>query len=396
MFARRTNWNLAPNPFSRTLEKRRAGGREVLDLTASNPTECGFSYDAVSILSSLVNPLGLEYHPDPKGMLAARQAVAGYYAERGAGVGAENIVLTTSTSEAYSFIFRLLCDPGDEVLVPTPSYPLFDFLADIQDVRLSPYSLIYDHGWQIDFPSLQRALTPRSRALLVVHPNNPTGSFVKPHELALLNQLCAPRALAVVADEVFLDYPQRDHGQSSFAGNASTLTFTLSGISKLSALPQMKLAWMVVSGPEEIAQTALARLEVIADTFLSLNTPVQLAAPALLEQRRALQPQLAARIMQNLEELDRQLGAQKLCSRLEIEAGWYAVVRVPRTGADEELAISLLEKEGVLVHPGHFFDFPSDGYLVLSLITAPATFNEGLRRLLQHISNNHWPLATGH
>jgi aspartate/methionine/tyrosine aminotransferase len=386
MFAKRTNWNLTLNRFSRAVQKHREGGRSVIDLTASNPTECGLSYDAVSILSSLVNPHGLEYHPQPKGLLSAREAVSDYYAERAAVVDPQQVLLTTSTSEAYSFIFRLLCDPGDEVLVPAPSYPLFEFLADLQDVRLVSYPLFYDHGWQMDVQSLERTLTPRSRAILVVNPNNPTGSFVKSEEAARLSAVCAARGLALVADEVFLDYALDGMARSCFAANADALTLTLSGLSKISALPQMKLAWLVVSGPPTLGEEARARLEVIADTYLSLNTPVQLAAPVLLAQRHAIQPQLRKRIAHNLDELDKQLAGQKACSRLQVEGGWYAIVRVPATRSDEDLAIELLEKQSVLVHPGHFYDFAVDGYLVVSVITPVADFKEGIARVMAHLS----------
>ena len=385
MFSARTGWKLAPNAFTQALEKRRAAGGEVLDLTESNPTRCGLQYDQAAILAALAQPAALDYRPEPRGLLSAREAVAGYYRERAPGVaapGPEHIFLTTSTSEAYSWLFRLLCDPGDEVLVPVPSYPLFEFLAGLEDVRLVPYLLLYDHGWQIDFHFLEKALSARTRAVLVVSPNNPTGSYVKTEELANLGWLCAPRQIALIADEVFLDYPHDRRPRHSLAGQRDLPTFALSGLSKIAALPQMKLAWIAAGGPQELLAPALERLEVIADTYLSLSAPQQLALPALLEQRHALQEQLTARIAQNLAELDRQLAKQKACTRLEAEGGWYAVLRVPATRSDEELTIALLEQQGVLVHPGHFYDFPADGHLVLSLITPVETFTEGVRRVL--------------
>jgi alanine-synthesizing transaminase len=365
----------------------------VLDLTDSNPPRCGFDYDAEAILRALADPRALDYAPEAGGMLPARQAVAAYYAERGCAVAAENILLTTSTSEAYSWLFRLLCEPGDQVLIPAPGYPPFDFLAGLEDVELRPYPLFYDHGWHLDLHALAAAAGERTRAVLVVHPNNPTGSFIKPSEAAALAQLCAARGLALVADEVFLDYAQPGAVAASFAAGFAAgptsgpdaLTFTLSGLSKIAALPQMKLAWLVVSGPQGPAHEALRRLEVIADTYLSVSTPAQLALPALLEQRRRMQPQLAARVAANLAELDRQLAPAPTVRRLHLEAGWYAVLRVPVTRSDEDLAIALLEQESVLLHPGHFYDFPQDGHLVASLITPPQTFAEGLRRLLQMI-----------
>jgi aspartate/methionine/tyrosine aminotransferase len=382
MFAERTNWNLAGNRLSEALARHRAAGKPLLDLTASNPTECGFAYDSEAILTALQNPAALRYEPNPRGLESARLAVTEYYSERGASATAEDIVLTTSTSEAYSFVFRLLCNPGDELLIPAPSYPLFGFLADIQDVKLVRYPLIYDHGWQIDFHSLQQAIGPRTRGVIVVNPNNPTGHFVKQSELAKLNEVCAPRQMALIADEVFFDFALSEEKRPSFAGNAGALTFTMSGLSKIAGLPQMKMAWVIASGPAELKTQALERLEVIADTYLSPNAPVQLAMPAFLEQRSGFQKQLIARVRKNLTELDQQLAGQKICTRLDVEGGWYAVLRVPATRGDEDLALTLLESRGVYVHPGHFFDFPSDGYLVLSLIARENQFAEGVRRIL--------------
>jgi aspartate/methionine/tyrosine aminotransferase len=393
MFARRTNWSLATNAYTRALEEHRASGKELLDLTASNPTTIGLRYDEQRLLHALANPKALTYEPTAKGLLPAREAIASYYAERGVHVSPEDLILTASTSEGYSFVFRLLCEPGESVLVPTPSYPLFDFLADLQDVKLAPYELIYDHGWQMDFHSLQEVIrkSPQCKAVLVVHPNNPTGSFVKPAEAAELTRFCTENNLALVADEVFLDYSLDNAGTLSFVrvpqhGANLLLTFTLSGLSKISGLPQMKVAWIVVGGPEELRREALSRLEVIADTFLSMNAPLQGAIPEFLEQRHSIQRQLMARIRANLAGLDRQLAAQKLCTRLEVEGGWYVILRVPATGLDEELPIALLRSTGVLVQPGHFYDFGSDGYLVLSLITPEEIFAIGLERLLRFIA----------
>ncbi len=392
MFARRTNWDLKPNALAVALDEQRAAGKKVLDLTASNPTTCGFKYDESAILEALANAESLEYQPAAKGLRIAREAVAGYYAgmHRFSGnrfeVDPEAIFLTTSTSEAYSYLFRLLCDPGDELLVPAPSYPLFEFLADLNEVRLVPYALVYDHGWQMDFHSLESALTERSRGVLVVHPNNPTGSFVKREEAGALSMLCARREMAVIADEVFLDYVLDGSEPASFAGNRAALTFTLSGLSKIAGLPQMKMAWIVCSGPGPVVREAVARLEVIADTYLSQNAPVQLATAKFLEGRRGVQGQIIERVRANLAELDRQLAGQSLCRRLEVEGGWYAVLRVPVTRSDEELAIALLREESVFVHPGHFYDFPSDGYLVVSLMTRVEEFCEGVRRTIRHLN----------
>jgi alanine-synthesizing transaminase len=383
MFSQRTNWNLAPNPYTRAVDEHRRAGREVLDLTASNPTAVGLHYDA-EFLGSLSDPAALHYGPDAKGMRRAREAVSDYYAARGERIPPENLVLTTSTSEAYSFVFRLLCDPSDEVLIPAPGYPLFDFLAGIQDVRLKPYGLFYDHGWHLDTHSIRTAITGRTRAIMAVHPNNPTGSYVHPREAAELNAICSERELALVIDEVFLDFAHDGEPRPSFITNSAALTFTLSGLSKIAGLPQMKFAWVGVSGPEKLVAQAIERLEVIADTYLSMNAPIQLAAPAMFAARESFQAQLMARVRSNLAELDAQLARQSLCRRLEVEAGWYATLRVPARGPDEELAIELLQKHDVLVHPGHFYEFCGDGYLVLSLITPEEEFREGVKRLIAY------------
>jgi aspartate/methionine/tyrosine aminotransferase len=276
-----------------------------------------------------------------------------------------------------------LCNPGDEVLVPKPSYPLFDFLADLDDVKLVPYLLLYDHGWHIDLPSLKKAVGPKTRAVVVVHPNNPTGSYASEKEREALNAFCAEHELALIVDEVFLDYPLDAVARRSFANNQNVLTFTLSGLSKISGLPQMKLGWIAVSGPNR--EPALSRLEVIADTYLSVNAPMQHAAATLLDQRKKLQPQILERVRTNLAELDRQLSGHKACTRLALEGGWCATLRVPAVQSDEDLAIDLLKKAHVLVHPGHFYDFPRDGYLVVSLITPVETFRNGLERMLERL-----------
>jgi len=382
MFSDRTNWNLDANCLSRALAEYRAAGNPLLDLTVSNPTQCGFIYDGQAILRALMNPAALHYEPDPKGLPIAREAVANYYAERGDVVSARDLFLVPSTSEAYSYAFRALCNPGDEILIAAPSYPLFSFLADIQDVKLAPYPLIYDHGWQIDFHALEEAINTRTRAVIVVNPNNPTGHFCKLEDSIKLNDICSARQMAIIADEVFLDFSLDSRRLSSFASNNRALTFTMSGLSKISGLPQMKAAWLVTDGPEELKAQALARLEVIADTYLSMNAPVQLAIPRFLEMRHGFQEQLMARVRINLAELDKQLGPQKSCTRLELEGGWYAVLRVPATCPDEALAIEVLRSKGVSVHPGHFYDFPEDGYLIVSLITSEGEFAEGMKRLL--------------
>jgi alanine-synthesizing transaminase len=389
MFSERTNWKLAENRFTQALEQVRSRGTRVVDLTVSNPTRAGLHYDERATLGALASPRALDYDPEPKGLREAREAVAEYYRDEHEvrDLDADQIVLTTSTSEGYTFVFRLLCNAGDELLVPKPSYPLFEFLADLQDVRLVPYELIYDHGWQMDFPSLEKGVTERTRGVVVVHPNNPTGSYVQAAELEMLNSFCREHGLAVIADEVFLDYRLGNGAQQSFAENREVLTFTLSGLSKIAAMPQMKVAWVVTSGPQNQAAEAMGRLEVIADTYLSMNAPIQWATPALLSQRRNLQQQLLRRLQNNLAELDRQLAGQQACQRLNVEGGWHAVLRVPVTRSDEELAIELMREKSVLLHPGHFYDFPSDGYLVLSLITPDEEFVAGMRAVVEKLSS---------
>ncbi len=404
MFASRTNWRLDQNRLARALEEHRRAGRELFDLTASNPTTCRLAYPEREVLEALSDERALEYRPDSKGLVEARESVAAYYLgrtgfsgsnqfiqsgqfiESGSRVDPANVVLTSGTSEGYSHVFRLLCEVGDEVLVPAPSYPLFEFLADLGDIRLVPYPLLYDHGWQIDLSSLRAALTTRSRAVMVVHPNNPTGSFVKSGEAAALGAICREREMAIVADEVFLDYASGGIAPATFALHEQCLTFTLSGLSKVSLLPQMKLAWIVVSGPRDLRGTATERLEIIADTYLSPSTPIQLAAPKFLDLRHRMQVPLQERIAANAAVLDAVLQEGHVVTCLEREGGWYAVLRVPVTGTDEDLAITLLNRGNVYVHPGHFFNFPRDGYLVLSLITPQVEFQEGMYRLLKMVA----------
>jgi alanine-synthesizing transaminase len=387
MFSTRTNWKLTRNRLTDALEETKASGAHIADLTISNPTRAGLHYDQQAILQSLASPNSLDYDPQPKGLPAARAGVAAYYRDQHqTTVDIDRLILATSTSEGYSFVFRLLCNPGDEILVPKPSYPLFEFLADLEDVKLVPYPLLYDHGWQIDFHSLQSAVSNRTRAVVVVHPNNPTGSFVHCDEQAELNRICHEHSVAIIADEVFLDYAHDQKPRQTFAGNQEVLTFTLSGVSKISALPQMKVAWIGASGPAAEVEAAQSRLEVIADTYLSMNAPIQWATAVLLDQRKEIQRQLRDRVQANLIGLDRQLAAQKTCQRLSVEGGWYAILRVPVTRTDEDLAIDLLRSKSVLVHPGHFYDFPSEGYLILSLIGSEKDFGEGIKRLLQHLN----------
>ena len=378
----RTQWDMGETPWARELARLRAAGTQLWDLTASNPTACGFAYDPASILGPLNDPEALHYEPNPMGLRPAREAVSRYYRDHGASVDAEQIFLTTSTSEAYSFLFRLLCDPGDEVLIGQPGYPLFDFLAQLDDVRLVPYELFYDHGWHLDLQALRRRVTPRTRAIAVVHPNNPTGHFTRGPERAAIEGLCLEHGLALIVDEVFLDYGRagREAGQSFATGSHPVPTFVLSGLSKVSALPQMKAAWMACFAERE----ALQRLEVICDTFLSMSAPIQHALPAWLSQRSALQGQIRGRVECNLATLDSTLLRQSLVTRLEVEAGWYVVLRVPGVQTEEETALELLLERGVVVHSGGFFGFSGQGWLVVSLLAPEAEFTAGVKEMVAH------------
>jgi alanine-synthesizing transaminase len=391
MFASRTDWSLTPNRLSRLLEERRRQGLPILDLTESNPTRCGFNFDAEKLVGALADPRSLTYEPDPRGLLAARCAVAGYYAERGIQLVPGQIFLTTSTSEAYSYVFRLLANSGESILVPRPSYPLFDFLAGLNDVKLISYPLAYHDGWRIELGTLTAlwdSSLPKARAIVVVHPNNPTGSFVCREELQCLLEHCQDHGLALVADEVFADYAfAPDERQvTSHAGVSEALTFTLSGLAKVSALPQMKLAWVVVNGPPDVLPKALARLEIIADTYLSVSAPLAHALPTMLETRRSLQPQILDRVRTNLRWLDEQLAADLPVSRLKAGGGWYAILRLPAVRSDEDWAVELLAEDGVLVHPGHFYDFTTEGYLVISLLPPAEILQAGIRKLLARVS----------
>ena len=385
-FSRRTDWDTSESEWARILRERRENGLPVLDLTASNPTRCGFTYDAAAILNALGDPVALDYDPAPRGMLLAREAVSRYYADHRAEVDPGQILLTTSTSEAYSYLFRLLCDAGDETLIAQPSYPLFDFLADIDDVKLVRYPLFHDYGWHFDLEGLRRSIGLRSRAIVLVHPNNPTGHFCKAAERAAIEEICAEHQLALIVDEVFLDYPLREMPEPdrrSFAAGAHmVLTFVLSGLSKIAGLPQMKAAWVACLGPQEALSGAMQRLEVIADSFLSMNAPVQCAIPVWLAERAGMQAQIRARISANLAALDAALAGQTATSRLHAEAGWYAVLRIPAYD-DEGVAIELLRR-GIALHSGHFFGFNGNGWLVVSLLSNPGDLAHGMKEIVEY------------
>lgn len=383
-FSKRTGWDTGESSLAAAVREARSAGRRLWDLTVSNPTRCGFEYDAERLLAPLKDERSLIYEPEARGLAGAREAVRGYYAGHGADVGVDDLLLTTSTSEGYSFLFRLLCDAGDEVLVPQPSYPLFDFLADLDDVRLKSYPLFYDHGWWIDRARLEGAITERTRAVMVVHPNNPTGHWTGAGERAWLEDVCARRGLALIVDEVFLDYRLGGEAGESFAvGEQPALRFVLSGLSKIAGLPQMKAAWIAVLGPESEKREALARLEVIADTFLSMNAPVQLAMGSWLEGAGGIQRQIRERAGKNYAAL-RRLGAENpdRLQVLEADAGWSAVVALRGWTGEGDLAEWLVRERGVVVHPGGFYGMAEKNRVVVSLLGAEGEFEEGMRRAI--------------
>jgi aspartate/methionine/tyrosine aminotransferase len=381
MFSDRTNWNTEESALARAHRLRAAAGLPIADLTASNPTRCGFKYDA-DLLAALTDEQARYYDPQPLGLLRAREAVCCYYADHGVAVSPDRVLLTTSTSEAYSFLFKLLCDPGDEIVVPQPGYPLFDFLAVLDDVGIKVAPLVYDHGWQIEPEGFRRAITAKTRAIVLVHPNNPTGHFTKAWEAEELAVICRERGIALIVDEVFLDYGFEGVKAASFAAGLEGVdVYAVSGLSKIAGLPQMKAAWVVATGPH--ARAAMDRLEVIADTFLSMNAPVQGAIPAWIAGRQEIQRQIRERVATNLAELDRELGAENVVRRLEVEGGWYAVLRVPALQADELTVLELLN-HGVWVQPGYFFGMEESGWLVVSLLGPVEGFRTGLKEVVNY------------
>jgi len=382
MFSTRIPSDLTPNRLSQATVRLRAAGAPVVDLTVSNPTTVGLAFDE-GVLAPLAADAGLVYEPEPFGVAEARHAVAAEVARRGAQVAPERIILTTSTSEAYAHLLKLLCEPGDEVLVPAPSYPLFEHLARLDAVRAVPYALDEHGGWAIDTAAVSRAFSPRTRAVFVVNPNNPTGAYLKRRELEALSALCAERSLALVGDEVFFDYPvEAPADRVSVLAGGGALTFALGGLSKSAGLPQVKLGWIAAAGPEALVADGLARLEIVADTYLSVSTLVQHAAAALIEAGAARRALIYARVEQNLATLRRLAGAHPASRVLPVEGGWSAVIQVPATRSEEDLVLALLEEDHVLVHPGYFFDFPREAFIVVSLLPPPAEFAEGVERAL--------------
>lgn len=381
MFSKRTDWELSENPLSLALNDLRAKGVSLFDLTESNPTRAGFSYSP-ELLSCFSDPANLIYAPHPRGMLRAREAVARYYGDKQIKISAEDIVLTSSSSEAYAFLFRLLMDPQDRVLLPAPSYPLFSYLAGLNDVDVAYYRLFFDgQAWRIDFDSLEDAADRDAKAVILVSPNNPTGSCVRPDEIERLNVLCGERGMAIISDEVFADYifDEKRTAYRTLAGNAAVLSFALGGLSKAMAMPQMKLGWIAANGPKKQVSAALERLEVIADTYLSVNTPVQNAAGIWLAGRAVIRDQVMARVKANYEHLISV--APLLVKVFPLEGGWYAVLKVSLSIPDDEWALALLREDHVFVHPGFFFDFDEENIVVVSLLTPEDVFREGIMRL---------------
>lgn len=380
-FSRRVP-SLVPNRMAEALGRLRRTGVPLIDLTCSNPTRVGLSYPG-DLLAPLAGAGALTYEPDPLGHPAARAAVVHDLARLGIGLEPRHVLLTASTSEAYGFLFKLLCDPGDEVLVPQPSYPLFEHLTALDAVRAVPYALDPHAAWRIDAGAIDRAATSRTRAVLVVSPNNPTGSTLSPADLADVSGICARRQLALVGDEVFADYLFGDEPFTSVLHQESCLTFGLGGLSKTIGLPQVKLAWVAVTGPDALVRPALDRLELIGDTYLPVSMPVQLALPALFERGAAVREAIRRRLVENRNVLEATVARTPACSTVAPRGGWSAAIRVPAVRPEEDLALELLERHGVIVTPGYFFDFPAEAWLVVSLLGRPDEFAAGLSRLLE-------------
>jgi aspartate/methionine/tyrosine aminotransferase len=385
VFSTRVPADLAPNRLTEALRARKASGETWIDLTESNPTRAGFDY-AADLLEPLGRARGLTYTPAPLGLLDARRAIASDYGRQGTSVSPDRIVLTASTSDGYSLLFKLLADAGDEILVPRPSYPLFDYLTRLDLLATRYYDLEIDGSWSIDFASVERAITPRTRAVLVVSPNNPTGSFISAADLERLAAICAARDIAIVADEVFADY-ELEEGAAARAGHVTqredVLSFSLGGLSKAVGLPQVKLGWMAVGGPARLVRDALERLELVCDTYLAVSTPAQLAAQDLLEGGAIVRTQIRARVATNYRALRAAVSTEPSCAVLPAEGGWYAVLHVPSVEPEEDLVLRLVT-DGVLTHPGYFFDFPRESYLIVSLLPPETAFADGIMRVLRH------------
>ncbi|OGX25781.1 MAG: hypothetical protein A3D10_03750 [Omnitrophica WOR_2 bacterium RIFCSPHIGHO2_02_FULL_48_11] len=391
-FAKRTDWEMTQNELISQLDEARKSGKDIIDLTESNPTRCQFSYPKEKILKKLSAAQNILYDPSPRGNLSARQAIAQYYKNKHWNVSPGQIFLSASTSEAYTFLFRLLTNPGERVLFPRPSYPLFEFLVGLNDIKMDTYPLVYHHRnglgqWSLDLDALRQEIQSTTKAIVLVNPNNPTGSFIKKHELEELNKICAEYNIALISDEVFMDYSfQKNNSKAvSLVENHKVLTFTMGGLSKTLALPQMKLSWIIVNGPEQIVSQASERLEIILDTYLSVNTPVQNA----LDEWLALQPEINKnildRVMANRQFLVEQIRDFPACEFLEAEGGWYAIIQLPPERTEETWILDFLNEDHVFVHPGYFFDFLEEPYIVVSLLPPVGQFQTGIRRVLMRI-----------
>jgi alanine-synthesizing transaminase len=387
MFSRRVPSDLAPNPLSRAVLELRAAGASFIDLTESNPTRVGIQFPR-GLLDALGAPASYSYDPQPLGLQSARRAVASEYARRAVAQDPQFVALTTSTSESYSYLFRLLCDPGSVVLVPRPSYPLFEYLTQLDGIESRNYSLRFDDAWTVDVAEIEAALDERVRAVIVVSPNNPTGTRLDRDTLTRLAAACASAHVALIGDEVFADYHLDSGRAPSVLEQTACLAFSLGGLSKAVGLPQLKLGWIAVGGPSELRDEALARLEVVADAYLSVSTPIQLAAPAVLNEGAAVREQIAARVLLNYRTLTALAREFPACRVPPVCGGWSAVIRAPAVMPDDVRALELLKEEGVLVHPGYLFDFDNDGFFVVSLLPAPADFEQGVRAALGALSRD--------
>ena len=387
MFSDRTP-GLGSNRVARALLRQRATGRPIDDLTVSNPTCVGFDYPD-GLFDPLASPAAFRYDPAPLGEASAREAVASHLADRGVSISPDRVVLTASTSDAYTLLFKLLCDPADLVLTPQPSYPLFEHLSRLDGVVSRPYLLEYHGRWTLSLDSLHRAVEPRARAVVLVNPNNPTGSFVRVDEWNVVRDIAARGELALISDEVFDTYPMEESTAECpgrLVAETEVLTFTLGGLSKSAGLPQLKLGWILVGGPDVLVRRALKRLEFICDSYLSVATPVQLAVGVLLDQTRPLADAIRRRVRMNHGFLASLVQRFPACQVLHLDAGWYAVIQVPAIRSEEALVIELIEQEQVLVHPGYFFDFPREAFLIVSLLPEPERFAEAITRILKRAS----------
>jgi len=382
-FACRTNWCREPNRLNQALEDLESRHIPVLDLTASNPTVCGFQYPE-GMLAPLSDPGNLFYKPDACGIVQARQAVSDYYARQKTVITPKDIILTASTSEAYSFLLRLLVNPGEKVLIPKPSYPLFQFLLEINDVQFDYYPLAYEGQWHLDIPALEKLVDAKTRAVILVNPNNPTGSYLSEGELDALNKLCRKHHLSIISDEVFFEYAWEPGDFVSCVGNQEVLTFALGGVSKSLCLPQMKCSWIAASGPQALRQDALDRLEIIADTYLSVNTPVQHALGAWLNNARDIQQQIIARVKQNGQWLADNINDHT--EMLSLQGGWYATLRIPAVRSEEEWVLEFVREDHVLVYPGYFFDMTGGAHIVLSLLPPALIFQDAVGRILKKLA----------